>query len=117
MLNPEAEGQEAGQKGQRNRPGLDRGNVRAVAGAVSNCRRRTGLQGGTDQGSHLLTGCAILLRGRLLPFIASEGLGRALRPTMPEAAALVGVGIPVLECSCKGLAEGAPLLPWTVGLT
>lgn len=116
-MNPEAGGHESGHKGKSNRPGLDRGNVRVVPGAVSNCRPRTGLQGRTDQGSHLLTGCAILLRGRLLPFIASEGLGSALRPMMPEAAALVGVGIPVLEYNCKLLDKGALLLPWTVGLT
>lgn len=36
---------------------------------------------------------------------------------MPEAAALVGVGIPVLEYNCKLLDKGALLLPWTVGLT
>lgn len=83
-----------------------------------------------ERSSHLLTGCAILLRGRLLPFIASEGLGRALRPRIPEAAALFGVGMPVVEYNCVPLDKGMPLplppllpllplllLPWTVGLT
>lgn len=64
-----------------------------------------------ERGSHLLTGCAILLRGRLLPFIAKEGLGRALRPTIPEAAALLGIGMPVLEYNCVPLDRGVPLPP------
>lgn len=81
---------------------------------ISNCKSGCG----ADKGSYLLTGCAILLRGRLLPFIASEGLGRALRPTLPTAAALFGVGMPELEYSWRPLDRGVLLPPpCTVGLT
>lgn len=85
--------------------------------ALSNFKLQMSFWGQTNKRLYLLTGCAILLRGRLLPFIASEGLGSALRPIIPEAAALFGVGIPVLEYNCKPLDKGMLLLPWTVGLT
>lgn len=70
--------------------------------------------------SHLRTGCAILLLGMPLPLTASDGLGRALRPTMPWPVVLFGIGIPVLEYSCELLDTGILLLlllPCTVGLT
>lgn len=88
-----------------------------VLGAVSNFKLQMKLCRPRNKDSYLLTGCAILLRGRLLPFIANEGLGSALRPIIPEAAALFGVGIPVLEYNGTPLDKGMLLLPWTVGLT
>lgn len=93
------------------RVGLDQEEGKMEPGAISDFKLRMKPSRPRNKVSYLLTGCAILLRGRLLPFMASEGLGSALRPITPAVAALCGVGIPVLEYNCKPLDKGRLLLP------